>query len=116
MSQFRDSLDNDFMNRMPCPQTTVRNDPSHFPISDPLEEHYRNEEPSFHRGGEGGGGMQMPSLREIRGMNSSSSSSLPPSLPSSSNRGEKSEQGDDRLKIITELTTFSFAIFRYEFN
>lgn len=98
------------MNYLPSPHMGIPNDPSHFHMEDPRRmddmsgpsttpSSYRRESVYSHR--------QMPSLREVRIVNGSSTSTTSPP-PSPSGRGCRA---DDANHILAELTAFGMAVF-----
>ncbi|CAJ2507090.1 Uu.00g082760.m01.CDS01 [Anthostomella pinea] len=105
-----ENMDSDFLNYLPSPHMTVRNDVSHFQIEDPR--HFEEitgssatttplrRESMF-------GHTHMPSLREVRALNSSSTSTTPP--PSSPTG--RSHRGEDANKILAEFTSFGMTVF-----
>ncbi|KAF2968629.1 hypothetical protein GQX73_g4969 [Xylaria multiplex] len=99
-----ENLDGGFVNYMPSPHMGIPNDPSHFQMDDmsgpsTTSSSYRRESVYSHR--------QMPSLREIRIVNGSSTSATSPP-PSPSGRGHRAE---DANHILAELTAFGMAVF-----
>ncbi|GAW10993.1 hypothetical protein ANO14919_003320 [Xylariales sp. No.14919] len=105
-----ENLDSEFMNYMPSPHMGLPNDPSHFQMEDlrrmdemsgpsTTPSSFRRESVYSHR--------QMPSLREVRIANGSSTSATSPP-PSPSGRGHRAE---DANHILAELTAFGMAVF-----
>ncbi|KAI1422033.1 hypothetical protein F5Y12DRAFT_656544 [Xylaria sp. FL1777] len=105
-----ENLDSEFMNYIPSPHMGVPNDPSHFHMDDlrridemsgpsTTPSTFRRESVYSHR--------QMPSLREVRIVNGSSTSTTSPP-PSPSGRGHRA---DDANHILAELTAFGMAVF-----
>ncbi|KAI5924966.1 hypothetical protein F4810DRAFT_104944 [Camillea tinctor] len=104
-----DNLEQDFFNYLPSPNMTVRNEPSPFQVDDVrvMEEVPGSCATSPFRRESMYGHMHMPSLREVRAINSSSTSTTPP--PSSP--GCRSPRGEDVGKVLAELTSFGMAVF-----
>lgn len=95
VSQFRNSLDRDFLNDNPM---TVCNDPSGFRVDNLILSEDSTESAFF-----------LPSLREIRELNSTSSPSLSSVLDNS--KSEKAEHAENNSRVFAELQGFSSAIF-----
>ncbi|KAI0202893.1 hypothetical protein F4808DRAFT_61362 [Astrocystis sublimbata] len=105
-----ENLDNEFINLIPNPHIGVPNNPSQFQMDDPRRiddmsglgvtpSSFRRESVYMHG--------RMPSLREVRIVNgSSTSASSPPTSPSG--RGYRA---DDANHILAELTAFSMVVF-----
>ncbi|KAI1500398.1 hypothetical protein F5X99DRAFT_238582 [Biscogniauxia marginata] len=104
-----DSSEQDFFNYLPSPNMTVRNEPSPFQVDEMrnLEDMPGSCTASLFRRESIYGHMHMPSLREVRAINSSSTSTTPP--PSSPSC--RSPRGEDVGKVLAELTSFGMAIF-----
>ncbi|KAI1126477.1 hypothetical protein F5Y10DRAFT_211194 [Nemania abortiva] len=105
-----ENLDSEFMNYIPSPHMGIPSDPSHFHMEDPRRiddmsgpsttpSSFRRESVYSHR--------QMPSLREVRIVNGSSTAATSPP-PSPSGRGCRA---DDANHILAELTAFGMAVF-----
>ncbi|KAI1337965.1 hypothetical protein F5Y15DRAFT_425397 [Xylariaceae sp. FL0016] len=99
-----DHMDNDFLNYLPSPHT----DTSRFLVEESRQMEdiagsgsitsFRQE--SFY------GCKQLPSLREIRALNSSTSTTPPPCSPNG-----RVHRGEDANKILAEFTSFGMAVF-----
>ncbi|KAI0458573.1 hypothetical protein F5B21DRAFT_436964 [Xylaria acuta] len=105
-----ENLDSEFMNYMPSPHMGIPNDPSQFQMEDPRRiddmsgpsttpSSFRRESVYSHG--------RMPSLREVRIVNGSSTSTTSPP-PSPSGRGYRA---DDANHILAELTAFGMVVF-----
>ncbi|KAJ3580219.1 hypothetical protein NPX13_g328 [Xylaria arbuscula] len=106
-----DNMDSEYMNYITSPHMSIPNDPSpHFQMDDmrridemsgpsTTPSSYRRESVYSHR--------QMPSLREVRIVNGSSTATTSPP-PSPSGRGHRA---DDANHILAELTAFGMAVF-----
>ncbi|KAI1312021.1 hypothetical protein F5Y03DRAFT_262238 [Xylaria venustula] len=105
-----ENLESDYMNYIHSPHMSIPNDPSHFQMDDlrridemsgpsTTPSSYRRESVYSHR--------QMPSLREVRIVNGSSTATTSPP-PSPSGRGYRA---DDANHILAELTAFGMAVF-----
>ncbi|KAJ2991315.1 hypothetical protein NUW58_g2560 [Xylaria curta] len=105
-----ETLDTEFINYLPGPPMGIPGDPSQFQIEDPrrMEDisgpsttpsSFRRESVYSHG--------RMPSLREIRIANGSSTSATSPP-PSPSGRGQRA---DDANHILAELTAFGMVVF-----
>ncbi|MCJ1356956.1 MAG: hypothetical protein MMC33_006952 [Icmadophila ericetorum] len=98
ITQFSSNLDSDFLN---SPTMTMCNDPTSFRVENLTPPEDASESPLFH--------VQMPSLREIRALNSTASSSS--SSIFSLSKSEKGEHAENSSRILAELQAFSLAIF-----
>ncbi|KAI0480186.1 hypothetical protein GGR56DRAFT_258332 [Xylariaceae sp. FL0804] len=112
-----ENMDNDFLNYLPSPHMTVRNEPVHYQLDDPRQYEDLTGPTTgspFRRESLFGHPMQhMPSLREIRAINSSASTTPPPASPSGGRLSASSygHRGEDANKILAELTAFGMAVF-----
>ncbi|KAI0548056.1 hypothetical protein F4679DRAFT_331371 [Xylaria curta] len=105
-----ENLDSEFMNYIPSPHMGITNDPSQFQMGDPRRiddmagpsttpTSFRRESVYSHG--------RMPSLREVRIVNGSSTTTTsPPASPSG--RGYRA---DDANHILAELTAFAMVVF-----
>ncbi|TGJ81521.1 hypothetical protein E0Z10_g7241 [Xylaria hypoxylon] len=105
-----ETLDSEFMNYIPSPHMGIPNDPSSFQMEDlrrmddmsgpsTSSSSFRRDSVYSHR--------QMPSLREVRIVNGSSTTMTSPP-PSPSGRGHRAE---DANHILAELTAFGMDVF-----
>ncbi|KAI0402675.1 hypothetical protein F4802DRAFT_574611 [Xylaria palmicola] len=102
-----ENLDGDFMNFLPGSHMAIPGDPSHFPMEDPRDMPGPSATPSSYRQESVYSHRQMPSLREVRMANGSSTAATSPP-PSPSGRGCRA---DDANHILAELTAFGMAVF-----